>query len=81
MSRFVSRRNPISVASLKRRSIGAVVTHHSEWEDTRFVRVTGGWLRSRVDVTSERPTVVSSAAVAAECNRAIGCKESWAEVY
>ena len=81
MAKFISRRNPVSVASLKRRSLGTVVRHHNgRWEDVEFVRVHGGWLRSRVDVTSE-PSVVSSAVVANECNHAFGCRESWAEVY
>ena len=81
MAKFVSSKNPVSVASLKRRSIGAVAVRHGGREDVRFTRVFGGWLRSRTDVTSERPMVVSSAAVAAECNRAVGCRESWAKVY
>ena len=81
MAKYVSRVNPVSVRSLKRRELGAVVLRHSRWEDVRFTRTNGGWLRSRVDVTSERQTVVSSAAVAAECNRSVGCKESWAKVY
>ena len=81
MAKFVSRSNPVSVRSLKRRPCGAVVRRYSRWEDVKFVRVTGGWLRSRTDVTSERTEVVNSAAVAAECNGAVGCKESWAKVY
>ena len=80
MARFVSSRNPVSTSTLKRKPIGAVVTRHGG-EDVRFVRVHGGWRREREDVTSEKPTVVSSAAVAAECNSALGCKESWARVY
>ena len=79
--RFISRRNPISVNALKRKPTGSVIRHHSEWEDTEFVRVVGGWLRSRTDFTGLRPVVVSSATVADECNRAIGCRQSWAEVY
>ena len=81
MTRFVSSRNPISVRSLKRKQAGSVITRHGGREEVRFTRVVGGWLRSRVDVTSEHPTVVSSADVARECNTALGCKESWAKVY
>ena len=81
MTRFVSHKNPTSVRSLKRRSIGAVVRRHYGRVDVKFTRVNGGWLRSRTDVTSENPVVVSSAAVAAECNCATGCRESWAKVY
>ena len=81
MAKFVSSRNPVSVASLKRRVVGAVVRRHSKWEDVRFERVHGGWKREREDFAGLSPVVVSSAAVAAECNRAVGCKESWARVY
>ena len=81
MAKFVSFRNPISACALKRRSIGATVVHHSAWESIRFTRVHGGWLRQRTDFIGLRPTVVSSAAVAAECNRSVGCKESWARIY
>ena len=82
MAKFVSRVNPVSTRSLKRRSIGAVVRHHNgNWEDVRFTRVHGGWLRERVDFVGLRPEVVSSAAVAAECNRSYGCADSWAKVY
>ena len=82
MAKFISHRAPVSVASLKRRSIGAVVRHHNgNWEDTKFVRVHGGWLREREDFTGLRPEVVSSADVARECNTAFGCAESWARVY
>ena len=81
MARFVSQKNPIAVNTLKRRPLGSVVVRHGGCEDVRFTRVEGGWLRSRVDVTSERPTVVSSTAVADECNKVIGCRESWAKVY
>ena len=80
MAKFVSARNPVSIRSLKRRPVGAVVRRHG-YEYVRFTRVHGGWRREREDVTSERPTVVSSAAVAAECNTAVGCSESWAKVY
>ena len=81
MAKFVSRRAPVSVASLKRRVVGAVVRRHGGREDVKFVRVSGGWLREREDFNGLRPEVVSSAAVAAECNSAMGCRESWARVY
>lgn len=81
MTRFISRRNTITPGALKRCSRGTVVFHHNgNYEDVRFVRVHGGWTRERVDVTSES-VVVTSAAVAAECNMAFGYKDSWAEVY
>ena len=81
MAKFVSSKNPISTRSLKRKGVGAVVRRHYGRVDIEFTRVTGGWVRSRTDVTSERPTVVSSAVVAAECNGAVGCADSWAKVY
>ena len=82
MTRFISRRAPVSSSSLKRKPLGTVVTHHNgNWEDVRFTRVTGGWKREREDFVGLRPTVVSSADVARECNRAVGCKESWARIY
>ena len=81
MAKFVSHRNPISVGALKRKQLGSVVIHHYWEEDIKFTRVVGGWLRSRTDITSETLKVVSSAAVANECNAAVGCKESWAKVY
>ena len=81
MARFVSQKNNVSVSALKRRPIGAVVLRHGGHEDVRFVRVYGGWRRERMDVTSERQQVVTSAAVASECNSAVGCKSSWARVY
>ena len=81
MAKFVSARNPVSVRSLKRRPLGAVVTRHSGYEDVRFTRMTGGWLRERVDFLGLRPVVVTSADVARECNRAFGCADSWARVY
>ena len=81
MAKYVSSNNKVSARTLKRRELGAVVRRHSRWEDTKFTRVKGGWLREREDVTSERQTVVSSAAVADECNSAVGCAESWAKVY
>ena len=82
MAKFVSRVNPVSTRSLKRRPCGSVVRHHNgRYEDVKFTRVHGGWLREREDFTGLRPQVVTSAAVAAECNRSVGCKESWAKVY
>lgn len=80
MAKYISRRNPTSTRALKRRPLGAVVRHHGGREDVKFTRIPGGWLREREDVT-ERPEVVTSAATAAECNRSVGCKESWAKVY
>ena len=80
MARFVSRRAPVSVASLKRRPIGTVVRRHG-WEDVKFTRVTGGWLREREDFAGLSPVIVTSATVARECNGAIGCTHSWAKVY
>lgn len=81
MAKYISRNNTISARALKRRSVGAVVRHHSRWEDVRFVRVHGGWRREREDFSGLSPEVVTSAAVAAECNSAVGCAESWARVY
>ena len=82
MAKFVSRNNTVSARSLKRRPIGTVVRHHNgSYEDVRFTRVHGGWRREREDFVGLRPVVVSSAAVAAECNHAFGCRESWAKVY
>ena len=81
MAKFVSSRNPVSVASLKRKPAGSVVVRHGGHEDIKFTRIAGGWKRQRMDVTSEHPSVVSSAEVARECNGAVGCKESWAKVY
>ena len=80
MAKFVSSKAPVSVRALKRRELGAVVRRHG-YEDVKFVRVHGGWLRSRTDFNGLRPVVVSSAAVAAECNRSVGCADSWAKVY
>ena len=82
MAKFVSSRNPVSARVLKRRPVGAVVRHHNgSWEDVKFTRVPGGWVRERTDVNWVRSEVVSSAAVARECNTADGCSESWAKVY
>ena len=82
MARYVSSRNPVSVSSLKRKPIGNVVVRHWTHGEVRFTRVNGGWLCEREDSVWVRPAeVVSSADVAAECNSAMGCKESWAKVY
>ena len=82
MTRYVSRRYPVSVRALKRRPIGAVVFRHvGSWEDIKFTRIHGGWLRERWDFIGLRPEIVSSVAVAAECNRASGYKDSWAKIY
>ena len=81
MTKFISRKNPVSSSSLKRRPLGTVIRHHSEWETVCFTRTRGGWRREREDFSGLRPEVVSSAAVAAECNSAMGCRESWAKVY
>ena len=79
MGKFVSRRAPVSSRALKRKPHGTVAVHHNgTWENVRFTRVHGGWLRES-DVTSER--VVTSVQVAAECNKAFGFKESWACIY
>ena len=80
MARFVSKKNPISTAAIKRKAAGSVVIRHGGREDVRFTRVEGGYKRERMDVT-ERTTVVSSSDVAKECNTAMGCKSSWAKVY
>ena len=82
MAKYVSRSNPVSVRSLKRKALGAVVRHHNgAWEDVLFTRVVGGWRREREDFSGLRPEVVSSAAVAAECNTAVGWADSWAKGY
>ena len=82
MAKYVSSRNPVSAKALKRKSLGVVIRHHNgNWEDVKFTRIHGGWLRERVDFVGLRPEVVSSADVANECNKAIGCKESWARIY
>ena len=81
MAKFISHSNPISTRSLKRRELGAVVRHHNAREDVKFTRVEGGWVRERTDVNWVRSEVVSSAAVADECNRSVGCSDSWAKVY
>lgn len=81
MAKFISCKNPVSVRSLKRKGVGSVVRHHSAWEDLRFTRVHGGWRREREDFVGLRPEVVSSVAVARECNAALGCRDSWAKVY
>ena len=81
MAKFVSRRNPVSVRALKRRPLGAVVVRHGGREDVKFTRVAGGWKRERTVFAGLRPELVTSAAVAAECNMVVGCAESWAKVY
>ena len=82
MAKYISRSNPVTTRSLKRRPLGAVVRHHNgNWEDVKFTRVTGGWRRERTDFAGLRPEVVSSAVVARECNHAFGCADSWARVY
>lgn len=82
MTRYISRRYPISIASLKRKPLGTVVFRHvGSWEDVKFTRVKGGWKRERWDFIGLRPEIVSSADVADECNRASGYKESWAKIY
>lgn len=82
MSRYVSRNNTVSATSLKRKPKGSVVVHHWTLGEVRFTRVEGGWLAEREDSVWVSPAeVVSSVAVAEECNRAIGCKESWARIY
>ena len=81
MAKFVSCNNQVSARYLKRKPLGTVVRHHCGREDVLFTRMAGGWLRERTDFSGLRPEVVTSAAVAAECNTAVGCKESWAKVY
>lgn len=82
MAKYISRRNPISVSALKRKPVGAVVVRHWSSSEVRFTRVNGGWLAEREDSVWVSPAeVVSSTAVADECNRATGCRESWARVY
>ena len=80
MARFVSQKNPISTGAIKRKAAGSVVIRHGGREAVRFTRMAGGWRRERMDVT-ERPSIVSSADVANECNAVAGCKSSWARVY
>ena len=81
MAKFVSSRNPISAKALKRKPIGSLSIIRSGYEDINFTRIKGGWIRVRTDITSETPFVVSSVEVARECNKVIGCRESWAKVY
>ena len=82
MTRFISRRNTITPGALKRKPLGTVIRHHNgSWEDVKFTRVEGGWIREREDIVDLRPEVVSSVSVADECNHAFGCAQSWAEVY
>ena len=81
MTKFISQKNPISTNALKRKPTGSVVIRHGGREDMRFIRIHGGWRCERTDVTSEKATIVSSSAVAKECNTAMGCESSWAKVY
>lgn len=82
MARYVSSRNPITTCALKRKQLGSVVVHHWTCGEVKFTRVHGGWLCEREDSVWVAPAeVVSSADVATECNKALGCKESWAKVY
>lgn len=82
MAKYISRRSPVSAASLKRKPIGSVVVHHWSYGEVRFTRVNGGWLAEKEDSVWVKPTViVSSTDVANVCNRALGCKESWARIY
>lgn len=78
MARYVSRVNPVSPVCLKRKPKGALVVLHWSCGEVSFTRVTGGWKREDSVCTEE---VVTSAAVAAECNKAVGCMDSWARVY
>ena len=80
MAKFISQRNPVSKRAIKRKTTGTVIVRHSGRESVKFTRVAGGYMRERMDVT-ERPSIVSSADVVAECNNAMGCKSSWARVY
>ena len=80
--RYVSRRNPIASNTLKRKTLGTVVVHHWTYGEVRFTRVNGGWLAEQEDSVWVKPAeVVSSFDVANVCNRALGCKESWACIY
>jgi len=82
MTRYVSRRNPVSVNALKRKSLGTVVVHRWSYGEARFTRVKGGWLYELEDSVWVKPAqVISSTDVANVCNRALGCKESWACIY
>ncbi len=82
MARYVSQKNPIASNTLKRKGIGSVIVHHWTYGEARFTRVNGGWLCEREDSVWVSPAeVVSSSSVANECNKAIGCKESWACIY
>lgn len=81
MAKYISRSNPISVAYLKRKSLGTVVVHHWTYGEVRFTRVNGGWLAEQDSVWVKPAEVVSSSDVANVCNRALGCKENWAYIY
>ena len=80
MAKFVSSRNRVASNALKRKPKGTVIIRHGGREDIEFTRVAGGWRRQRMDI-SETDKVISSTAVANECNRSIGCRESWTRVY
>lgn len=82
MTRYVSSRNPVSARALKRKPLGTTAFHHNgSWEDVKFTRVHGGWKRERVDFVGLYPTIVSSTAVANECNKASGYKDSWVSLH
>lgn len=82
MARYVSRVNPISANTLKRKPKGSVVVHRWTYGEARFTRVEGGWLYECEDSVWVKPAeIVSSSDVANVCNRALGCKESWARIY
>lgn len=82
MARYVSRVNPVSAASLKRKPVGTVVVHRWTYGEARFTRVRGGWLYENEDSVWVRPAeIIPSTDVANVCNRALGCKENWARIY
>ena len=82
MARYISSKNPVSASALKRKPKGSVVVHHWTLGEVRFARCVGGWRVEREDSVWVWPAViVSSAKVADEINKAIGCKESWARIY
>lgn len=82
MAKYISRRSPVSAASLKRKPVGTVVVHHWRYGEARFTRVHGGWLYGLSETVWVWPTkIVSSSDVANVCNKCLGCKESWARIY
>lgn len=81
MAKYVSSRNPVSANALKRKPHGSVVVRHYGRVDIKFTRRAGGWVREISTDTRVDLVVVPSASVADECNKAVGCKESWAKVY